>query len=127
MTLAPVSNRQERSVDDEGYFEVPDEHVAAVRDRLASVYDVEYDGADVVPPEPDETDDAADEADTGGDEDGDQNDATGYTREDLEGKEFDEVKEIFAELGGDTDDVDMRKRNEVEAAVLRLQADAEEE
>lgn len=139
--LAPESHRRSATVDDEGWFDVPDDlNADRIRDRLATTYDVEYaddgsvlsggsagDGA-----ESDAEADAngADTADSGADDatEADVDESPGeYSREDLEEMDVDELREVFDEVGGDRDAVDMRKPNEIVAGILRAQADAEQE
>lgn len=128
--LAPVSNRQQADVDEDGYFEVVDEDAPAVRDRLAGVYDVEYEDGDVVVPDDhptvsDETSgDATPETESSDVDEGTDEEASGtYSRDELEEMEHEARKDVYRDLGGDTDAIDMRKSGEVVAGILRLQAE----
>ncbi|GAA0200221.1 metallophosphoesterase [Haladaptatus pallidirubidus] len=66
--LVPAYNRLQAGVDDEGYFDVDDEHADAVMERLADRYDVEYDDGDVVVPDADGASKEPDEGTDSGDE-----------------------------------------------------------
>ena len=46
-----------------------------------------------------------------------------YTRSYLDGLSHEDLKDVFVEMGGDTDAVDMRKSEAVIDAVLRLQGE----
>lgn len=124
VTLAPESLRRSAAIDEDGWFDVPEDVDAdPIRDRLATVYDVEYDAEGAA--HPIETDDDADAEPASGDadEEVDEDEADEYTRDELDELDLDALREVFDDLGGDRDAVDMRKPNEIVAAILRLQTE----
>ena len=120
-------------VDDDGYLAVDDESEAvAAMQRLAETYSVEYDDdgeiVDVNAP----VDTSVEDTDTGGasaareSDDGEEppDEASAHrSREDLKERDHEELKDLFRDLGGDTDAMDMRSKDEVIAGILRLDAD----
>jgi hypothetical protein len=86
---------------EDGRFEVPEGIDAdEVKDRLADVYAVDYDGDDVVVPDEEP--------------------------QDLDEMNMDELKELYEELGGeeaDEEDVHLGKKDSVRSGIERLRGD----
>lgn len=106
-----VSFRRNRPVDEAGYFTVRADNLRTVLTRLAEAYDVSYTGAMLTL----QAGDVPETADVG--DSGDTTDA------DLDEMSHSDLKARFDELGGDRDDVDLRRKDAVRSAVRDLQED----